>query len=87
MSYGYNTIRDNVVPAISSTANRFSQNWDQYKQSINQGVNQIGQTWDRYKQNLNQGVNQFTQGWNRFSQNFNPQYPYNNNNNYAYNRE
>jgi uncharacterized phage infection (PIP) family protein YhgE len=89
LSNGYNTIRDNVIPSISSTVNRFSQNWDQHKQDLNQGFNQIGESWDRYKQNINQGVGQINQGWNRFAQNFNSRDPYtnNNNNNYAYNRE
>ncbi|CAF4417680.1 unnamed protein product [Rotaria sp. Silwood2] len=88
VSSGYNLIRNNLVPSISSTANQFSQNFDRYRQGFYQGVNQIGQNWDRYKQNLNQGVNQFNQGWNQFKQNFVPQYPYNNNNydNYAYNQ-
>ena len=105
ISNGYNKIRDNIVPTISSTANQFSQNWDRYKQGFYQGVDQISQNWDqyqqgiyrgvhqiaqnwdRYKQNFNQGMNQFSQGWNQFTQSFNPSYPYNNNNNYAYNRE
>ena len=83
-SYGYNTIRDNVVPVVNSAYNRFSQN-------LNQGMNQLGQVWDTYSQNLNQGVNQLGQGWNRFTQNLNQQYPYynsnNNNNNNGYRRE
>lgn len=77
----YNSIRDNVVPAIGSTVDRFSQNWDRYKQNINQGFNQMGQTWDRYKQNMNQG-------WNQFRQDYFQQYPtynsgYNNNRTYS----
>lgn len=90
-SYGYNAVRDNVGPAISSATGYLSQNWDRYKQNINQGINQginqAGQAWDIYKQNLNQGVNQLSQGWNRFTQNFNPQNPYNTNNNYGYYRK
>ena len=84
MSAGYNSIRDNVVPAVSSAYNQFSQNMNQ---NLNQGLNTLGQTWDRYSQNLNQGVNQLSQGWNRFTQGFNSPYPYNNNNNNAYQRE
>ncbi|CAF3742605.1 unnamed protein product [Adineta steineri] len=79
MTNGFNTIRDTVVPVISSTADRLSQYWDRYKQNVNQGINQIGQGWDQYKQNINQG-------WNQFTQNFNPQYPPYDQRNYAYNQ-
>jgi hypothetical protein len=80
VSNGFNTIRDTVAPAIGSTADRFSQYWDRYKQNINQGVSQIGPRWDQYKQQINQG-------WNQFTQSFNPQYPSYDNGNYRSNRK
>ncbi|CAF3915819.1 unnamed protein product [Rotaria sordida] len=68
-SSGYNIIRDNLVPGISSTANQFSQNFDQYKQGFYQDVNQIGQNLDQYKQGFYQGVNQIGQNLDQYKQN------------------
>ncbi len=88
LSNGYNIMRDHVVPAVGSTVDKISQNWDRYKEGFNQGFNQIGQGLDHYRQKFSQGINQFTQGWNQFTQNVNPQYPpHVNNKNYPYNRK